>query len=255
LFLFFFTYPILTYYNRIPTGTESCSKDVANILWDIVRAGNCILILCWNGSLLIHLKLCNWIRNKLKFWKAKITNANEIFKPDEFEDELETFRKIIRRLGKYLVVLNFACLIYLALDVIIVITLFENGHCDLKFYCSWSEIYFSAYKVLFLLVANWVAAKITKEEQGLLITFSEAIAFGCEFRSTENKYDTDENVNDNIERKKALKFSHNSLLGFYDMGKLGFTFGGFALTPSTLKGLIGSAISIVVAFSTLLAED
>jgi len=165
MIIFFITYPIFTYYNRIPTGTESCSKDFANILWDIVRAGNCILICCWNGGLLMHLKLCNWIQYRLNLWNNKIVNVNEIFAPNEFENELETIRKIIHRLGKYLVILNFSCLLYLALDIIIVINLFENDHCDLKFYCSWSEIYFSLYKIVFLVVANWVAAKVTKKNK------------------------------------------------------------------------------------------
>jgi len=73
----------------------------------------------------------------------------------------------------------------------------------------------------------------------------------------DNKYNDQipNKYNEKMERKRALKFSHNSLRGYYDMGKLGFTFAGFALTPSSLKGLIGSAVSIVVAISTFLAAD
>jgi len=139
------TYVYVTYADTNPNTT--CDDNLATILWNIVCVGSCFFICCWNALLLIHIKLCGQVKNELQ--DLINTMKDSIFSPKNFQIRFEKNQKIIQLLGYYLLLLNFFCITYVAGDVVLITALFQYGYCEKNSYCSWVEIYFATYKIVF----------------------------------------------------------------------------------------------------------
>jgi len=150
------------------------TKLIPTSLSFIVYIADLLGAVNWTTLLLIHLKLCYQIKHDFETWINQINDST--FSITQFFISFEMIQQIISYLGFYLTLLNFGCITFISVYVILFLQASLQKSCATIFICSISEMYFTCYKILFLLAANWAAANVTRSAQSLFKASSRASA-------------------------------------------------------------------------------